>query len=102
MKTINTLIFFMPLLISCGGDRNQYRENTPTSGKLKVYYEEGIKKHVENQVYTFEALYQNAEVELHMSPEADAIQALLNDSCEAIVISRLPNEQEKKNFLAKK
>ena len=96
------VLLFLIFLYSCGGNENVYKDNTPTSGKLKVYYEEGIKPHVENQVYTFEALYENAEVELHMASEAEAIMALLNDSCEAIFISRLPGEQEKKAFASRK
>jgi phosphate transport system substrate-binding protein len=102
MTANKLLIILVTFLCSCGGDGNEYRDNTPTWGKLKVYYEEGIKPHVENQVYTFEALYNKADVELHMSSEAEAVKALLSDSCEAIVISRLPGEQEKKAFASRK
>jgi len=90
-------LFFVLFLLSCNYEKN----NTPTSGKLKVYYDEGVESHIKNQVYTFEALYENASVELIRSSENQAVQALYNDSCEAIVISRLLNEKEKKAFASK-
>lgn len=77
------------------------KDNTPTSGKLKVYYDEGVETHIKNQVYTFEALYENASVDLIQSSESRAVQALYTDSCEAIVISRLLSEEEKKTFASK-
>ncbi|MBX3164976.1 MAG: substrate-binding domain-containing protein [Bacteroidetes bacterium] len=77
------------------------KDNTPTSGKLKVYYDEGIETHLQSQVYTFEVLYENVSVELIQSSENHAVQALYADSCEAIVISRLLSEEEKKVFASK-
>lgn len=81
--------------------KNDYDDNSPTSGKLKVFYDEGLQSHVKNQVYTFESLYPNVSVELFESPENEAVQALYNDSCEAIVISRLLTDKEKKAFESK-
>lgn len=81
--------------------KNDYNDNTPTSGKLKVFYDEGLELHVKNQVYTFEALYSNAEVETFQVTENEAVQALYSDSCEAIIISRPLNEKEKQAFASK-
>jgi len=81
--------------------KNDYEDNSPTSGKLKVYYDEGLHPHVNNQVYTFESLYHDAHLELFSVTEGAAVQALYNDSCKAIVISRLLNEKEKNNFASK-
>jgi phosphate transport system substrate-binding protein len=81
--------------------KNNYKDNTPTSGQLKVYYDEGLSLHVKNQAYTFGALYPNVQLELFSSSESEAIEALFNDSCEAIVVSRLLNEKEKKVFQSK-
>jgi phosphate transport system substrate-binding protein len=81
--------------------KNDYRDNSPTSGKLKVYYDEGLYKHVINQAYTFESHYHNAHLELFMASENEAVQALYHDSCEAIVISRYLNDKEKKVFESK-
>jgi len=89
-------------LVSCNGPfKNDYNDNSPTSGKLKVYYDEGLALHVKNQTATFESQYKNATIELFQSSEAEAVQALYNDSCEAIVISRLLTTSEKRAFDSK-
>lgn len=90
-------------LSSCKGPfKNDYKDNSPTSGKLKVYYDEGLALHVKNQVATFESQYKNAAIELFQTSESEAVQALYNDSCEAIVISRLLTDKEAKAFASKR
>jgi phosphate transport system substrate-binding protein len=98
LACISSLFF-----ISCTTEpfKNDYRDNSPTSGKLKVYYDEGLEKHVKNQASTFESQYHNAHLELFLSSEDEAVHALYNDSCEAIVISRYLNDKEKKVFESK-
>lgn len=82
--------------------KNDYTDNSPTSGKLKVYYDEGLQLHLENHIYTFESFYTNAHIQPVQTSENEAVQALYNDSCKAIVISRMLNETEKKAFESKK
>lgn len=92
----------LSMLSSCSDYfKNDYEDNSPTSGKLKVYYDEGLASHVKNQVYTFESLYPNAHVQAFQTSENEAVQALYSDSCEAIVISRLLTDPEKKAFESK-
>ena len=55
--------------------KNDYVDNSPTSGKLKVYYDEGLRLHIENQVYTFESQYPGAKVEPIETTENEAVQA---------------------------
>ena len=98
-------VFLLLILLLAGCDnyfKNDYVDNSPTSGKLKVYYSEGLQLHIKNHAYTFSAQYNNAEVELFSACESDIIAAFLNDSCKAIVISRLLGEQEAKAFDQKK
>jgi phosphate transport system substrate-binding protein len=88
--------------VSCGDyRRNDYVDNSPTSGQLNVYYDEGLETHVKNQVLTFESQYELAHINLHVSNDEEAVMALYNDSCKAIVISRLLNEKEKTMFAAR-
>lgn len=95
---------FLLSLSSCSDPyfKNDYKDNSPTSGKLKVYYDEGLFLHVSNQARTFESQYPNARIEEIMSTENEAIQALYNDSCEAIVINRMLSGDEMKTFASKK
>jgi phosphate transport system substrate-binding protein len=78
--------------------KNDYDDNTPTSGKLKIYYDEGLKLLVENQEYTMEAHYPNAHLETTCVTETEAIEGLYNDSCKAIMISRALSPKELKAF----
>lgn len=96
---VSCFLFF----ISCSDPyfKNDHEDNSPTSGKLKVYYDEGLQLQVENQAYTFQAHYPNATVELIPSNDDNAVQALYNDSCKMILISRELNEKEKKAFTSK-
>ena len=90
------------LLTACGDHyKNDYKDNSPTSGQLRVYYDEGLHLHVRNQVYTFQSQYPNAKIELVATVENAAVQALFNDSCEAIVVSRLLNDTESKAFASR-
>lgn len=95
--------FHLLVLFSSCSDykKDDYKDNSPTSGKLKLFYDEGLSLHVKNQVVTFESQYPRASVELYATSENEAVQALYQDSCEAIVISRLLNEKEAKIFASK-
>ncbi len=75
--------------------------NTPTSGELKVFCEDGMFLHIRNQAYTFEKIYYNSKIEVHYVNEKQAIEGLYNDSCKAIVISRVLSADEIKKFNAK-
>jgi phosphate transport system substrate-binding protein len=84
---------------SCDGPfKNDYYDNSPTSGKLKIYFNEGLEPHITNQAYTFTSIYYHAEVECKVACEGEIVTALLNDSCKAIVMNRLLGENEKKAF----
>ncbi len=91
------------LLASCSSRyfKNDYEDNSPTSGKLKVYYDEGLELHVKNQAFTFQSHYSGAHLELYSTSENEAVEALFNDSCKDIMISRNLNEREKKAFESK-
>lgn len=98
-----TGVIALAVFVSCERfHRDDYQDNSPTSGKLKVYYDEGLRLHVLNQVFTFEAQYERVDVEPMERTDDQCVIALLNDSCEAIFISRLLNEQETHAFSTKK
>ncbi len=90
------------LLYGCNNYfKNDYADNSPTSGKLKIYCDEGVELHVKSQVYIFESFYSEAHLETVVTSEDEAIQALYNDSCEAIVVTRPLNAKEKKAFASR-
>jgi phosphate transport system substrate-binding protein len=101
MKLIRLIhfIFIGIVFSSCGNDPQKKEiEDSPTSGILKVYYNEDLASHVQNHVYTFEGLYPDASVDAVPTTEDQAVRFLLNDSCKGIIINRLLGENEKKAF----
>ncbi len=95
MNGKNKLIILWGLLIcivvACSGEKQQQADeipNTPTSGKLRVFCEEGISLHLGYQAYTFEKVYKHATITIKPSNEKEAIEGLFNDSCKAIAITR--------------
>jgi len=90
------------LLVSCNtSTKTSDIPNTPTSGELKVFCEDGMFLHIRNQAYTFERIYYNAKINVHYVNEKQAIEGLYNDSCKVIVISRVLAADEIKKFNAK-
>ncbi len=75
--------------------------NTPTSGELTVFCEEGMFLHIRNQAYTFEQIYHNSKINVQYVNEKQAIEGLYNDSCKVIVVSRILSENELKQFKVK-
>ncbi len=77
------------------------KKDSPTSGKLTIYYDEGLTLHIQNQVYTFQSIYKNADIKTIPSNEKTCIEALFNDSCKVIAITRMLSENELQKFKAK-
>ncbi len=102
MKNVVYSVLVIGLLTSCSNYfKDDYTDNSPTSGKLKVYCDEGLIEHIENQALTFESQYSNAEIEVISRSETEAIEAFYNDSCKAIAISRELTPKEKGVFKSK-
>jgi len=102
MKKCLSFVCISILFFSCSNYfKDDYVDNSPTSGKLKVYCDEGLELHVKNQAVTFESQYSNASIEVICRSDAEAVEALYNDSCKAIVISRPLTENEVKAFKSK-
>lgn len=102
-KPLALIISSFLLLSACdSAPKNEYHENSPTAGRLIVFYDEALRDHVLNQIFTFETHYKHAKVTTVATGEQEAIQALYNDSCAAIVIERDLSAAEKKTFASKK
>ena len=82
--------------------RNDHHDNSPTSGMLTVYCDEGLFRHIENHAFTFTSQYAAASIDVVAATDEQAVQALWNDSCEAIVISRKLTSAERALFAKKR
>ncbi len=103
IKKISIVLASIPFFLACTDPifKNDYIDNSPTSGQLKVYCEEGLLLHVENQAYTFMGQYPKASIETIAVSETQAIDAFYKDSCKAMVITRELNANELKAFASK-
>lgn len=101
MKSILALIIFSFFLLSCGLNDDNRKKDTPTSGKVNLFFDEGLTLHINNQIFTFKTTYNNADITLRSSNERECIEALYNDSSKVIAISRPLTEKEMEQFKSK-
>ena len=101
MKNFSLFIILTALLSSCNLKDDITKKDSPTTGKLTLLYDEGLKLQIENQINTFRSIYQHADIKLICSNERTCIESLFNDSCKAIAISRPLTENELEKFHAK-
>jgi phosphate transport system substrate-binding protein len=89
-------------LLSCNQSSDPANmPNSPTSGVVKVYCEEGFMLPMKNQAHTFEQIYHNSRVQVEYLNESEVMQGLFNDCCKVMVLSRQLSEKELKNFASK-
>lgn len=101
MKTFLALISSIVFFSSCGMQDDMTKNDTPTSGKTNLFFDEGLTLHIQNQIYTFKTTYTYADITLRSSNEKECIEALYNDSSKVIAISRPLTEKELSQFKAK-
>lgn len=101
MKSIFALIIFSFFLFSCGLNDDNRKKDSPTSGKVNLFFDEGLTLHINNQIFTFKSTYTNADIILRSSNERECIEALYNDSSKVIAISRPLTEKEMQQFKSK-
>ncbi len=103
MLNKNFYVGFCLLIFSCSQPAETKKDempDTPTSGNVKVFCEEGFSLPMKREVYTFQKFYDRAKVEVNFVNEKQAIEALYNDCCKVILISRALSDEEQKKFKA--
>ncbi len=100
MKNTTAFAYFfsaalgLGLLSSCNQNQNTAREETSTSGSIKISVDESFAPIIDSQVNVFQKLYKHAKVTPAYKSEGQAVQDLLQDSARIIIISRPLNPQE--------
>ncbi len=95
-------LFIAAIFFACNRSSNPAdMPNTPTSGVLKVFCEEGFTVPMKIQATTFGSIYTNTRVDINYVNEVQAVEGLFNDSCKVILLSRNLSEAEIKKFAAK-
>ncbi len=101
MKSFYSLLICVLIFSSCGMQDDITKRDSPTSGKVNLFFDEGLTLHISNQIYTFKTTYKHADINLVPSDEKQCIEALYNDSSKVIAISRFLTEKELLQFKAK-
>lgn len=98
-KSILAVVTAVLLITGCR-DRDKHGRilDTPTSGTVKVAIDESLRPLLEAEIATFEALYRRADIQESYLPEAEAIDALMNDSARLAIITRRFTDEEKEYF----
>lgn len=93
---------FCLLLFTAGCNRNgggpSEATDTPTSGKVTVVADESYTLIFKTLEYTFESIYDRADVTMKYKPESEALADLLADSAKVAVLNRDLSENELKVF----
>lgn len=72
--------------------------DSPTAGSIKIMADEGYKPIIESTIDVFDSIYRLAKIEPFYVSEGEAINALMSDSIQVIIITRKLNEQELSYF----
>jgi phosphate transport system substrate-binding protein len=100
--TRKALILMLAASLLVGACRERDRDgrilDSPTSGAIRIAVDESLRPLIDAEVYTFEALYKRADIESFYYPEAQAIDALMEDSVRLAVVTRKFTQEEKNYF----
>jgi len=80
MKILSILFLISIIFFSCGLTDDITKKDSPTTGKINLFYDEGLTLHINNQISTFKTTYTYAEINLVSTDEKTCIEALFNDS----------------------
>jgi len=100
MKTAKNLfvaggVICLLLFCVCGNSGKQDLD-TPTSGRMKVGIDDSYRLLVEAEVFAFESLYKNVQIDTIFKSEADVFTDFMNDSVPLIIVRhKLSEDQEK-------
>jgi phosphate transport system substrate-binding protein len=101
MKITHYFYFLMAIaFFSCAENNPKTGEplDTVVTGKLRIMVDEGYKPVIETSIDVFDSIYRQATIEPIYTSEAIAINALIRDSIQVIVVSRKLNDEELEYF----
>jgi phosphate transport system substrate-binding protein len=88
--------FCLIAIISCNTDPNaNAKKETPTRGTIKISVDESMQMLLDTELYTFQAIYQNAHITPQYKPTLDVLNDFMDDSVRTIVTTiKLTKEEE--------
>lgn len=99
MNKLILILLTSLVLVSCGNyDMNK---EGISSGELKIGVDYSYSMLTDAEIFVYQSLYQKAKINPVYTNESDVIQALLDDSVQAAIISRPLNQEEMDFFKSK-
>ncbi|KOY84821.1 hypothetical protein AD998_00465 [bacterium 336/3] len=95
------ICFFLALYACNSNTENNYetkKYDTPTSGSITVAVDEAFLPIIQQEAKVFENEYDKTKINIVVLPEDKAIQLMLRDSIDAVIVGRDLNSQEKKEI----
>jgi phosphate transport system substrate-binding protein len=92
MKLRYSIIIF--LAIGFWGCQSDSKKESPTAGRMELLVSETVSPVATQMAERFEDLYPDARIDVISTSASDAIACLLNDSVEAVIVSRPLNKDE--------
>ena len=95
MKNLALLLSTLLFASSCEQKRPDGKElDGPTFGEISILVDEGYEPVITSVIDVFDTIYGRAKINARYVPESEAVNALLNDSVEVIIVPRSLKEQE--------
>ena len=85
------------LVISCG-DASKNNEKTGFKGRINISVDETFKPVIEEQIKVYESSWPESDIVASYKSEADCFRDLQHDSTTMVIVTRSPNETERKFF----
>ena len=103
MKHTLLLLTVLAMLSACEQPKSKSGKplDTPTTGEITIMADEGYRPIIESSIDVFDSIYKQAKINALYVAEGEAVAALLRDSVEVIVITRLLDSAEMKYFASR-
>lgn len=102
MQRSAIFIFLSSLFLLSACEENKDKSgkviDTPTTGAIRIMVDEGYAPIIESCIDVFDSIYRQAKIEPVYTSEGEAVNAILRDSIQVIIISRKLTDQELKFF----
>ncbi|MFN3589769.1 MAG: PstS family phosphate ABC transporter substrate-binding protein [Spirosomataceae bacterium] len=83
------------LFLACTQNEEEKKKETIREGKMRIAFDESLKNVIEEQITAYKIRYPKAEISTLVLPEQQAVNLMLQDSVDAVAITRelTANEQ---------
>ncbi len=87
-------------LFSCEEQKDKSGKvvDTPTTGSIRIMVDEGYKPIIESSIDVYDSIYRQAKIHPVYTSEGQAVDAIIRDSIQVIIITRKLTDNEMKFF----